>query len=289
MAGLGAGAQGGASYFPVEKLGESNYMSWSLQMQAFLKKEQCWTAIVNPPVKEEDEEVDEADQRLEDKAYANLILSLEKSQLSHVRDLETASEIWQALRAIHIRDTAGSKITLMRALYRARLSEGECVSTHLQRMRDLFSQLNELGEHFSEQRKVSIVLSSLPESWDNLVMTLEAIPESQLTMHFLTGRLLDEEERRHERKATTPHRNSRNGRQSSKRYATDEERHPKEVVDHREEAAFTVRRWYRCGSTKHLVRQRTVSVGENTRKGRPAFAGKRGDRKSRVQYVSAAV
>lgn len=63
-------------------------------------------------------------------------------------------------------------------------------------MRQLFTELDERGISSPELHKVSVVLSSLDESYDRLVMTLEALPESQLTLAYLTGRLVEEEQKR---------------------------------------------------------------------------------------------
>ena len=42
-----------------------------------------------------------------------------------------------------------------------------------------------------------MILSSLDESWDNLVISLENIAEENLHVAFISGRLVEEEQRRH--------------------------------------------------------------------------------------------
>lgn len=115
-----------------------------------------------------------------------------------------------------------------RALYRARLRESESVSDHLQKMCDLFSQFSKLGEDYSEQQKVYIILSSLNKSWDSLVLTLEALPEQQGTMQYLTGRSLTEVSKHQESKELTPQCNPRSGRRSGGRNAAGDGQHSRD-------------------------------------------------------------
>lgn len=50
--------------------------------------------------------------------------------------------------------------------------------------------------NFPEDLNVHILLSLLDKSYDNLCLTLEAMPPANLTLQFVSGRLCDEEEHR---------------------------------------------------------------------------------------------
>ena len=58
------------------------------------------------------------------------------------------------------------------------------MSDHLQRLRDLFTELLEIGVEFTDEQKVYIILSSLDVSWDFLVLTMETMPPADLTVHM---------------------------------------------------------------------------------------------------------
>lgn len=62
-------------------------------------------------------------------------------------------------------------------------------------MRHTFLELEEKGMHFSAIRKSYILLSSLDASFDTLVLTMETLPEKDLTMVFISGRPLEEQEK----------------------------------------------------------------------------------------------
>ena len=66
-------------------------------------------------------------------------------------------------------------------------------------MRNLFVEIEQMGMQFRENHKVYVILSSLPEDYDVLVTSLESMPERDLTLEYLTGRMLEEEEKRNER------------------------------------------------------------------------------------------
>ncbi|KAJ7335088.1 hypothetical protein JRQ81_013029 [Phrynocephalus forsythii] len=73
------------------------------------------------------------------------------------------------------------------------------MSRHLQEMRELLLQLEQRGMEFTVIHKVYVILSSLSEMYDVLVTSLESMPERDLTLEYLTGRLLEEELKRNER------------------------------------------------------------------------------------------
>ncbi|KAG8147107.1 hypothetical protein E2320_022555, partial [Naja naja] len=115
-----------------------------------------------------------------------------------MRGLQSAKGCWEALRSVYMRETMCSKVLLTKRLYKAQLKPGESMSTHLQNMRT-FLELEERGMTFTESHKMYMVLSSLDSSWDVLVTSLESMQEQDLTMAYLTGRLLEEEQKQLER------------------------------------------------------------------------------------------
>ena len=90
-------------------------------------------------------------------------------------------------------------MSLTRKLYRCRLQPGKSVSEHLQKMKELFNELEQRDMQFPENHKVYVMLRSLAEDYDVLVTSLESMDEEELTREYLTGRLLEEEQRRSER------------------------------------------------------------------------------------------
>ena len=185
------GSMGG---FPVTRLNENNYQTWSVKAEMFPRKEELWQIVNNPPAA-----LDEEEQRKNEKALSTIILCLEDSQLTHVSGLTSIKEFWDTLKRIYVHDSAGSKVSLTRKLYKAKLEENESMSHHLQKMKNLFNELQQRNMDFTESHKAYIILSSLPESYDVLVTSLESMPDRDLTLQYLTSRLLEEARKRSER------------------------------------------------------------------------------------------
>ena len=80
-------------------------------------------------------------------------------------------------------------------LYHKHLMPGEDVSNNIKEMLNLFLQLEEQGMEFDQSHQCFMILSSLDDSWDNLVISLENMPEKDLTVQYLSGKLVEEDQR----------------------------------------------------------------------------------------------
>ncbi|KAG8148084.1 hypothetical protein E2320_000088 [Naja naja] len=118
------------------------------------------------------------------------------------------------------------------------------MSTHLQNMRRSFLELEDRGMTFTEAHKVYVVLSLLDSSWDVLVTSAQSMQERDLTMAYLTGQLLEEEQKRLERH---PGKGGENAQHRPASTTVQNAGRAPETVN-------TVKRCYRCGSTEHLQR-----------------------------------
>ena len=104
-------------------------------------------------------------------------------------------------------------------------------------------ELEQRGMDFTENYKVYLILSSLPEDYDVLVTSLESLSERDLTLEYLTGRMLEEEERRYERSQVRMRDDIPQQRRAASR-------------SNREQTgkALAVRSCFKCVSEKHLQR-----------------------------------
>ena len=53
-----------------------------------------------------------------------------------------------------------------------------------------------MGENFNDNLKIAFMLSSLPDSYDTVVMSLETRSEKDLTYKIVVNRLIEEYDRR---------------------------------------------------------------------------------------------
>lgn len=139
--------------------------------------------------------------RKDEKARAIIGLALEDNQLSHIMGAASANEMWDILKGYHERGSLSNKVHILRKLCSMRLTEEASMSCHLMEAAELVHRLARMGEVLKEHLVVSILLSSLPESYNPLVTALEGRPEEDLKLEYVKGKLLDEWRRKCEGKS----------------------------------------------------------------------------------------
>ncbi|KRX12468.1 Retrovirus-related Pol polyprotein from transposon TNT 1-94 [Trichinella nelsoni] len=177
----------------IAKLNSSNYQLWKLKMKVLLMRDGLWDLVNQPkpcPIPEDWS-------RKECKAIAAICLTVEDDQLIHLAQLETAREMWQTLQRLHERASIGSKLYLMRKLYGMRFTHGT-MQSHINGILEIVTQLRGLGKNIEDEDLVAIMLCSLPDSYSALVTALEGRDEADLTVEYVSGKLLDEYQRRTE-------------------------------------------------------------------------------------------
>ena len=85
----------------------------------------------------------------------------------------------------------------MKQLGRLRYQDGTSVSEHLNRLEHLFNRLNSMGVVFSNEVQSLWILSTLPDSWDTLCVSLSnSTPAGGLTKSIVNNSMYNEEARR---------------------------------------------------------------------------------------------
>lgn len=179
----------------VERLNDTNWASWKFRVELLLVKDGLWEVVSNPkPV-----DVNATWISKDASARAVIGLALDDGQLSHVLGASTANEMWTQLQGYHERGSLSNKIHVLRKLCSLRLMEGGDMSKHLTEMTGLVHKLLGMGEKLAEYWIVAMLLSSLPESYNPLITTLEGRAENELKLDYVKGKLLDEWRRRCEK------------------------------------------------------------------------------------------
>lgn len=174
------------------KLNDQNYGIWKFKMRLLLTREKLLQVVTQPKPENANAEWISKDE----KAQALIGLALEDSQLIHVIQLTSSKAMWDALQGYHERASLSSKIHVMRQMFAARMPEGGNMGDHLQHLSSLRLRLMALGEELKDPSFVALMLSSLPKSYDGLIVALESRPDADLTVDFVKGKLLDEGRRR---------------------------------------------------------------------------------------------
>ncbi|GFZ05353.1 hypothetical protein Acr_17g0009250 [Actinidia rufa] len=95
--------------------------------------------------------------------------------------------------------TSRNKVLLMRRLVNLKLQRETTVAEHTSEFQSLVNQLTSVDLQFDDEMQALLLLSSLPESWETLVVSLSnSAPNEKLTTSMVMDALFNEEARRRE-------------------------------------------------------------------------------------------
>lgn len=176
----------------ISKLNGLNYPTWKYKVELLLIKDGVWKVIRD----DAPDPITEAWTDKDDKASAIIGLMVDDSQLIHIRNSVSAKESWTILKNYHEKATMTNKIVLMRKIFSTKMVANGDVENHISEMLEMFDRLCSLAENFDEHIVVAIILSSLPDNYDNIITALESRPEKDLSKEFVIGKLRDEYHRK---------------------------------------------------------------------------------------------
>jgi hypothetical protein len=92
-----------------------------------------------------------------------------------------AKDLWDKLGKLYQSKSLVNKLFLRKKLYNLRMRDGDSVKDHLNSFNTVVNQLVSVEIKISDEDKCMILLCSLPDSWDSLVVS---IGSNTTTMKF---------------------------------------------------------------------------------------------------------
>lgn len=184
----------------VEKLGETNYESWRLQMRSVLVCNELWNYADGLNVKPEDPAKLVLWDAKDAKALALILLGVKENQLSHIKKVKTSHEAWKVLEKVHASAGPTRKVVLYKRLFQIKKKSEQSMTQHLKAFQDNVDQLEETGIVIPKELLSIMLLNSLPEEYENFCIAIEArddLPD----IGSLKVRLREEDERRNDHNA----------------------------------------------------------------------------------------
>ncbi|GFS38384.1 ADP/ATP carrier 2 [Actinidia rufa] len=121
----------------------------------------------------------------------------------HVAQETSAYDLWIKLEEMYQSKTSRNKALLMRRLVNLKLQRETTVAEHTSEFQSLVNQLTSVDLQFDDEMQALLLLSSLPESWETLVVSLSnSAPNGKLTTSMVMDALFNEEARRREMGST---------------------------------------------------------------------------------------
>jgi transposase InsO family protein len=185
----------------VDKFDGVNFHLWKFKMEMVMAEKELWEIVEGseePPFSSTDPRIMQAYTRREKKAFAILALNLADSQLAHIRSCKTPAEAWSKLCNIHEAKTLANILFLRRKFFTIKMGEEDDMLAHINKVKALADQLNGCDVSVTDGDIVMTLLESLPSSYEYLIVAMESRPITELTLDYVTSRLLHELSRRKE-------------------------------------------------------------------------------------------
>jgi hypothetical protein len=122
-------------------------------------------------------------------------LSLAASVAFNISKEKTTKELMDTLDKLYEKPSTSNKVFIMKILFNMKMSEGGSVADHLNEFNTVTNQLSFVKVDFDDEVRALLILCSLPESWNDLVMVVSNSVSGSNTLKFddVVGVILSEE------------------------------------------------------------------------------------------------
>ena len=187
----------------IEKLNGRNYQSWKYNVKLILIECGLWGFTQEdqetPPAADASATVKSAFRLRSDKAYSLVALNVKKDLQGHISSTTDPLAAWKILQKQFEFVSVTKIVRLNRKFYTASKKEGADLMQHLTHMTSLAEQLREMNEEISSKKFATVVLGSLPDSYDNFLTSLNARSADDLDWENVKGLLIEEYMKRSEK------------------------------------------------------------------------------------------
>ena len=188
----------------VDKFNGDNFSLWKFKMEMVLASKELWDIVegseVAPP-----SSVDEKDKKAYDKrvktAFAIIATNLVDKEMAHIKHCKGPAEAWKTLCNIHETKSLSNILFLRRKFFTIKMQEGDVMLDHINKVKSLADQLMCLDVPLKDEDIVMTLLDSLPPTYEHLITALETRPMKELTLEFITARLMHEVAKRKEKES----------------------------------------------------------------------------------------
>jgi hypothetical protein len=115
---------------------------------------------------------DEEWEVLDRKALETIWLSLATSMAFNISKEKKTKEMMDALDKLYEKPSTSNKVFLIKRLFNMKMSEGGFVADHLNAFNTITNQLSFIKIDFHDEVMDILILFSMPESWNSLVMVV---------------------------------------------------------------------------------------------------------------------
>lgn len=169
-----------------EPLTGINYKDWSMTMKVVI--EVAGAGAVIAPNFDVTKDVDKLDYLV----YQLLVLSVNSDLKSNLIEGK-GRESWDALKEFCHPDSIGVQLRVFSEIVQCKLLPGGDMRQHVSKLMRLFNEINQAGfAEFSPKLQTMILLTSVPESYNQLITVIGTWKESEASMQTVKSKLIEE-------------------------------------------------------------------------------------------------
>lgn len=186
----------------VDKFNGENFSLWKFKMEMVLSSKELWDIVdgsEEPPPSSSDVKERKAFEKRAKTAFAIIATNLVDKEMAHIKNCKGPAEAWERLCNIHETKSLSNILFLRRKFLTIKMQDGDCMLDHINKVKDLADQLMCLDVAVKDEDIVMTLLDSLPPSYEHLIIALETRDMKDLTLEFVTARLMHEVAKRKEK------------------------------------------------------------------------------------------
>lgn len=155
-----------------------NYMTWKAQMEAILHKNRYLKIATGktPRPTAAGNDQDGWDEKDQD-ARGDLLIVMEPSIVSLVKNYKTSYEIWKFLEETYDRKGTRQKAEEFRKLVNIRMDNSQAIEEYLREFNAIITRLTELDAKLDNNLLVILLLDSLPDNYKEVLAAFDALSE----------------------------------------------------------------------------------------------------------------
>ncbi|MCO5564436.1 hypothetical protein L7F22_018097 [Adiantum nelumboides] len=185
--------------YQLDKLSSTNYLTWATRVTLLLKRAALWDIVSGTTPKPAANDADWLAKDLQ--AQSELMLHLGDRQVQMVRRCQSSPEIWAFLCSTYHHEDLITRVTALKKLLLAVLTEHQDISKFLDDWRTLLDNALLSGLLLDDSLQAMLLLAALPTSWRPFITTQASVVG--LTVETLIARILQEDAMRGNSTPTT--------------------------------------------------------------------------------------
>ena len=153
--------------------GAENYAVWKIKMMDILTGQDLWEYIDGTTTLPTDEAQQPAWRKKDRMALSMIRLRVADKMLVYVASSTSAKEAWDTLKSLLETQGALGIVLARRKLFRSQCEDGTTIQEHIRTLRGYQEELHNLGQKIDGEEFSIILLTSLPESWNNYIASID--------------------------------------------------------------------------------------------------------------------